>query len=145
MSWCLASAYLLATPLGTYLTSSSSRSFSHSPPSQATISQRSRASLLRYIPKSYSHQIPYIRCFHLAEHVLEERNQKVESVPLMKAIKNCLGVPESLLVFPLSAAGCSASGQNTAVPVEGLLKGVGSQGNVFTAQATRLDTALWKI
>ena len=63
----------------------------------------------------------------------------------MKAAKNCLGVPESLLVFSLSATGCSASGQNTAVPVEGLLKWVENQGNVFIAQATRLDRALWKI
>ena len=63
----------------------------------------------------------------------------------MKAVKNGLGVPESLLVFSLSATGCSASGQDTAVPVEGLLKGVETQGNMFTAQATRLDMALWKI
>ena len=63
----------------------------------------------------------------------------------MKVAMSCLGVPESLLVFSLSATGCSASGQNTAVPVEVMLKRVESQGNVFTAQATRLDTALWKI
>ncbi|KIJ91311.1 hypothetical protein K443DRAFT_492009 [Laccaria amethystina LaAM-08-1] len=39
MSWCFAPAYLLATPLGTYLTCSSSSSLPHPhPPPQATIS-----------------------------------------------------------------------------------------------------------
>lgn len=65
--------------------------------------------------------------------------------PLMKAVKNGLGVPESLFVFSLSASNCTASGQNTAVPVKGLLKEVESQGNVFTVKATTLDMALWKI
>jgi len=65
--------------------------------------------------------------------------------PLMKAVKNGLGVPESLFVFSLSASDCTASGQNTAVPVKGLLKEVESQGNVFTVKATTLDMALWKI
>lgn len=63
----------------------------------------------------------------------------------MGAVNNGLGVPESLLVFSLSASDCSSSGQNTAVLVKGLLKEVESQGNVFTIKATALDMALWKI
>ena len=110
MNWCLASTYLLATPLGTYLPRSSSPSFSHSPPSQAAISQRSRASLLRYIPRFYSHQNPHIRHFHLAEHVPNEPNQQLRRVPLINSSKNGLGVPESLFVFSLFASSCSAPG-----------------------------------
>ena len=63
----------------------------------------------------------------------------------MKAVKNGLGIPESLFVFSLSASDCSASGQNTTVPIKGLLKEVESQGNVFTVKAMTLDMALWKI
>ena len=86
MSWCLASAYLLATPLGTYLTRSPFLVLllplhPHRRRSPTT-STPSRASLLRHIPRSYTHQIPHIRRFHFSEHVLNERNQKLGRFPL---------------------------------------------------------------
>ena len=62
--------------------------------------------------------------------------------PLIIAVKNGLGVPESLFVFSLSASDCTASGQNIAVPVKGVSK-EGREGNVFTVKA--MDMALWKI
>ena len=86
MSWCLASAYLLAAPLGTYLTRSSfpvllSPLHPHRRRSPTT-STPSRASLLRHIPRSYTHQVPHIRCFHFTEYVLNKRNQKFGRFPL---------------------------------------------------------------
>jgi len=63
----------------------------------------------------------------------------------MKAVKNGLGVPKPLFVFSVPASDCTVSGQNTVVPVKGLLKEVESQGNMFTVKATTLDMALWKI
>ena len=75
MSWCLASAYLLATPLGTHLTCSSS--FTH--PSTLTGDDLPRLvhHLLWHIPRFHTHQVSHIRCFHFTEHVLNERNKKL--------------------------------------------------------------------
>ena len=122
MSWCLASANLLATPLGTHLTRSSS--FTH--PSTLTGDD-----LVHHLGPRYSgtFQDPTLIKFLTYDvstslnMFLTNATKNSDVSPLMKAVKNGLGVPESLLVFSLSATGCSASGQDTAVPVEGLLKG----------------------
>ena len=147
MSWCLASAYLLATPLGTHLTRSSS--FTH--PSTLTGDDLPR--LVHHLGPRYSgtFQDPTLIKFLTYDAstslnmFLTNATKNSDVSPLMKAVKNGFGVPESLFVFSLSASDCSASGQNTTVPIKGLLKEVESQGNVFTVKAMTLDMALWKI
>jgi hypothetical protein len=150
MSWCLASAYLLATPLGTYSTRSSSSSFPHPPP---TLTGDDLPRLVHHLGPRYSgtFQDPTLIKFLTYDAstslnmFLTNATKNSDVSPLMKAVKNGLGVPESLFVFSLSASDCGASGQNSAVPVKGLLKEVESRGNVFTVKATTLDMALWKI
>ena len=75
------------------------------------------------------------------------KSKSGEQTSIVKALKKGMGIPETSVIFMLSAAGAPGWGQDKGLGVRcgtGALDGE-IEGDVFTVKAECLDVALWKI
>ncbi|KAF8154493.1 hypothetical protein B0H34DRAFT_660452 [Crassisporium funariophilum] len=140
MSWCFASAYLLATPLADELP----RLIHHLGPRYTGTFQD--PDLVKFLTYEASTSLNMFLA------ATPQPHQKTKSKPsktggeqgqqtsIIKALKEGLGVSEAGVVFSISAAGAGKAGGGGGGGME-----AEAEGDVFTVKAECLDVALWKI
>lgn len=69
----------------------------------------------------------------------------VETIPLLKAVRDGMGIAESSIIFSISPLNSSLSGHHPTVPTNGSSGVFKTHGDVFIVKAVCLDMALWKI
>ncbi|KAG5653218.1 hypothetical protein H0H81_001695 [Sphagnurus paluster] len=134
MSWCIASSYLLATPLGDDLP----RLIHHlGARYMGNFQDPALIKFLTYEASTSLNMFLYT--------VASKQPSSLGQSAIMKAVKDGLGISESVISFAVSPLNVSQSGLTAVVPVNGFGREFKSEGDVFTVKAECLDTALWKI
>lgn len=134
MSWCIATAYFIALPLGDDLL----RLIHHlGPRYQGNFQDPSLIKFLTYEASTS------LNIFLTA--VASKSSESVENLSLMKAVKEGLGISPSAIVFALSCLGLSGSGGAVSVVKGGKDKEFAVNGDVVVMKTQCLDCSLWKI
>lgn len=152
MSWCIASTYLLASPLGSPHLYHIEFQCSYVP-----ISGDDLPRLIHHLGPRYSgnFQDPaLVKCLTyeastslnmFLSTIASKQTASVTQSVLMKAIKDGLGIPEASIIFAFSPLNTHQSGLSTSVPINGFSRNFKIEGDVFIVKAACLDMALWKI
>ncbi|TFK36229.1 hypothetical protein BDQ12DRAFT_737089 [Crucibulum laeve] len=134
LSWCLASAFLLACPLGDDIP----RLIHHLGPRYSGSFQD--PAFVKFLTYEASTSL------NMFLSTVDTKNRvQAELSQTMKAIRHGFGIPESQIVFAFCTAHIPLSGEVSTVPINGLHDQLEIQGDVFIAKAASLDVALWKI
>ncbi|KAG6816009.1 hypothetical protein H0H87_009501 [Tephrocybe sp. NHM501043] len=134
MSWCIASAYFLTTPLGDDLP----RIIHHLGPRYAGNFQD--PTLMRFLTYEASTSL---NMFLVT--VASKQPSSLTHSAVTKAVKYGLEIPESTIGFAVSPLNTLQSGPSTTAPVNGFVREFRNEGDVFVVKAACLDMALWKI
>jgi hypothetical protein len=78
--------------------------------------------------------------------VVAKSNTPAGQTPLLKVVKDGLGIAENSIVFSVSPLNCAATDtESGVVPANGSKRVFATQGDVFIVKAACLDLSLWKI
>ncbi|KAJ7579061.1 beach-domain-containing protein [Mycena floridula] len=132
MSWCLASAHLIALPLSDDIP----RLIHHLGPRYAGNFQD--PALVKFLTYEASTSLNMF-----LSTVAVSKTVPLESLPLMKVVRDGLAIPPSSVVFSISPLYTDKSGRSPIVPALGGEFKV--HGDVFTVKVSCLDMALWKV
>ncbi|KAJ6588193.1 beach-domain-containing protein [Mycena capillaripes] len=135
MSWCIASAHLMAFPFGDDLP----RFIHHLGPRYSGNFQDPL--LVKFLTYEASTSLN----MYLST-VVAKSTTPVGQTPLMKVVKDGLGVAENAIVFSVSPQNCSPNETESAIVLaNGSSRVFATQGDVFIVKAACLDLSLWKI
>ncbi|KAG6865427.1 hypothetical protein C0991_002665 [Blastosporella zonata] len=131
MSWCIASSYLLTTPLGDDLP----RLIHHLGPRY--VGNFQDPLLVKFLTYEASTSLNMFLATVATKQ--PSAHTHLTQSTIMKAVKHGLGIPESAVGFAVSPISASESATST------LVDGFKREGDVFVVKAACLDMALWKI
>ncbi|KAJ7201121.1 beach-domain-containing protein [Mycena pura] len=135
MSWCFASAHLIASPLGDDVP----RFIHHLGPRYSGNFQDPM--LVKFLTYEASTSLN----MYLST-VLSKSKTPATQTPLMKVVKDGVGIPESSITFSVSPLSCPPNEpERSTVPANGSKREFTTQGDVFIVKAACLDQSLWKI
>ncbi|KAJ7075426.1 beach-domain-containing protein [Mycena belliarum] len=135
MSWCIASAHLMSFPFGDDLP----RFIHHLGPRYSGNFQDPH--LVKFLTYEASTSLN----MYLSTIVTKAQTPGALT-PLMKVVKDGLGIAEASIVFSVSPLNCPADeAESAVVPANGSSREFATQGDVFIVKAACLDTSLWKI
>ncbi|KAJ7700350.1 beach-domain-containing protein [Mycena rosella] len=135
MSWCIASAHLMSFPFGDDLP----RFIHHLGPRYSGNFQDPL--LVKFLTYEASTSLN----MYLST-VVSKSQTPIGLTPLMKVVKDGLGIAEASVVFSVSPLNCPANDTESAVvPANGSKREFVTQGDVFIVKAACLDLSLWKI
>ncbi|KAL0958994.1 hypothetical protein HGRIS_014308 [Hohenbuehelia grisea] len=141
MSWCLASAYLLSVPIADEIP----RLIHHLGPRYCGHFQD--PDLVRFLTYEASTSLTMFLSTMAAK-----ASTPTHQLPLLKAIKHGLGIPESSVMFSLAAENVPQSGELFGALAYGQFhdaqsttRGVRAQGDVYVIKSACLDMALWRL
>ncbi|KAJ6565477.1 beach-domain-containing protein [Mycena vulgaris] len=135
MSWCIASAHLMAFPFGDDLP----RFIHHLGPRYSGNFQDPL--LVKFLTYEASTSLN----MYLST-VVTKTQTPVGLTPLMKVVKDGLGIAEASIIFSVSPLNCPANEPERAVvPANGSTREFATVGDVFIVKAACLDMSLWKI
>ncbi len=133
MSWCIATAYLISLPIGDDLP----RFIHHlGPRYQGNFQDPSLIKFLTYEASTS------LNMFLTA---VASKGSAVESLSLMKAVRDGLGLNNSAIVFSLSCLNLKQSGSVSNIPMSTSSREFNVRGDVLVVKAACLDLSLWKI
>jgi len=152
MSWCIASAYLIASPLGMSL-------FPLKFYTQTTnlITDDDVPRLIHQLGPRYTGNfqdpalvkfLTYEASTSLNMALMTIASQQPNSIPqssLMKIVREGLKVPEASICFAISPVNARESGPIASISTHGLRREFAVQGDAFVVKAEPLHMALWKI
>ncbi|KAF7293071.1 hypothetical protein MIND_01206500 [Mycena indigotica] len=140
MSWCIASAHLMSFPLGDDVP----RFIHHLGPRYSGTFQD--PVLVKFLTYEASTSLNMYLSTILAKASTNPTSPTSQSIPLMKVVKDGLGIPETGIVFSMSPLNCPANDpERSVVPANGSKREFQVQGDVFIVKAACLDQSLWKI
>ncbi|KAJ7130393.1 beach-domain-containing protein [Mycena epipterygia] len=135
MSWCIASAHLMSFPFGDDLP----RFIHHLGPRYSGNFQDPM--LVKFLTYEASTSLN----MYLST-VVAKSQTPVGLTPLMKVVKDGLGIAESSIIFSVSPLNCPTNETESAVvQANGSNREFAIQGDVFIVKAACLDMSLWKI
>ncbi|KAJ7337518.1 beach-domain-containing protein [Mycena albidolilacea] len=135
MSWCIASAHLMAFPFGDDLP----RFIHHLGPRYSGNFQDP------LLTKFLTYEASTSLNMYLST-VVAKSNTPAGQTPLLKVVKDGLGIAENSIVFSVSPLNCAATDtESGVVPANGSKRVFATQGDVFIVKAACLDLSLWKI
>ncbi|KAJ7454045.1 beach-domain-containing protein [Mycena galericulata] len=135
MSWCIASAHLMAYPFGDDLP----RFIHHLGPRYSGNFQDPL--LVKFLTYEASTSLN----MYLST-VVSKSPTSAAQMPLMKVVRDGLGIAEASIIFSLSPLSCSPNDTEAAVvPANGSKREFKIGGDVFVVKAACLDMSLWKI
>ncbi|KAF9029661.1 hypothetical protein BDZ89DRAFT_1159737 [Hymenopellis radicata] len=133
MSWCIATAYFVSLPIGDDLP----RFIHHlGPRYQGNFQDPSLIKFLTYEASTSLNR------FLTA---VASKGSAVESMSLMKAVRDGLGLSNSAIVFSLSCLNSKQSGSVSNIPMSTSSRESNVRGDVLVVKAACLDSSLWKI
>ncbi|KAK0186450.1 beach-domain-containing protein [Armillaria mellea] len=133
MSWCIATAYLVARPLGDDLP----RLIHHlGPRYQGSFQDPALVKFLTYEAST---------SLNMFISTAASKVSSAESLPLVKTIREGLGISNSSIIFSLSPFNVAESGTVQSVKAGGSDKDFTVQGDIMAVKAACLDMSLWKI
>ncbi|KAF7329558.1 hypothetical protein MKEN_00218700 [Mycena kentingensis (nom. inval.)] len=136
LSWCIASAHLMAFPLGDDVP----RFIHHLGPRYAGTFQD--PVLVKFLTYEASTSLN----MYLSTILAKNPGGATAQVPLMKVVKDGLGIPETAIVFSVSPLNCASTDPESGViPANGSRREFSVEGDVFIVKAACLDQSLWKI
>ncbi|KAJ7439485.1 beach-domain-containing protein [Mycena latifolia] len=135
MSWCIASAHLMSFPFGDDLP----RFIHHLGPRYSGNFQDPL--LVKFLTYEASTSLN----MYLST-IVSKSQTPVSLTPLMKVVKDGLGIAEASIIFSVSPLNCPANeAESAVVPANGSSREFMTQGDVFIVKAACLDMSLWKI
>ncbi|KAF7319608.1 hypothetical protein HMN09_00301200 [Mycena chlorophos] len=140
MSWCIASAHLMSFPLGDDVP----RFIHHLGPRYSGTFQD--PVLVKFLTYEASTSLNMYLSTILAKNAANPASPSNQSIPLMKVVKDGLGIPETGIVFSMSPLSCPPNEpERSVVPANGSKREFKVEGDVFIVKAACLDQSLWKI
>ncbi|KAJ7052675.1 beach-domain-containing protein [Mycena amicta] len=140
MSWCIASAHLMSFPLGDDVP----RFIHHLGPRYSGTFQD--PILVKFLTYEASTSLNMYLSTILAKSSTNPASPTTQSIPLMKVVKDGLGIPESGIIFSMSPLNCPPNDpERSVVPANGSKREFKVEGDVFIVKAACLDQSLWKI
>ncbi|KAJ7151346.1 beach-domain-containing protein [Mycena crocata] len=135
MSWCIASAHLMSFPFGDDLP----RFIHHLGPRYSGNFQD--PVLVKFLTYEASTSLN----MYLST-VVAKSQAPGALTPLMKVVKDGLGIAEASIIFSVSPLNCPPDdAESVVVPANGSNREFATQGDVFIVKAACLDMSLWKI
>ncbi|KAK0199746.1 beach-domain-containing protein [Desarmillaria ectypa] len=133
MSWCVATAYLIARPLGDDLP----RLIHHlGPRYQGNFQDPALVKFLTYEAST---------SLNMFISTAASKVSSAESLPLVRTVREGLGVSNSSIIFSLSTSNIAESGTLRSVTTGGSAKEVIVRGDIIVVKTACLDMSLWKI
>ncbi|KAF9014685.1 beach-domain-containing protein [Hymenopellis radicata] len=117
MSWCIATAYFVSLPIGNF----------------------QDPSLIKFLTYEASTSL------NMFLTAVASKGSAVESLSLMKAVRDGLGLSNSAIVFSLSCLNLKQSGSVSNIPMSTSSREFNVRGDVLVVKAACLDSSLWKI
>ncbi|OBZ78370.1 Beige 1 [Grifola frondosa] len=129
MSWCIASSYLISSPLPDGIP----LFIHHLGPRYVALFQS--ADIIKFLTYEASAALN----IYVAGRLEQQRRAPSDLAHLVNSIKNGLGISESAILFAVSPASLFGGDSESAVP------GLTLEGDIVTARCNCLDLAMWKI